>query len=71
MLLSRSVLDAVERYTQVGRNDIIARIADMDADVIAIETPRSDMELIDAFIGRVDVINAGADSVRILEVIAV
>jgi 5-methyltetrahydropteroyltriglutamate--homocysteine methyltransferase len=30
-------------------NDIIARIADMDADVITIETSRSDMELLDAF----------------------
>ncbi len=30
-------------------NDIIASIADMDADVITIETARSDMELLDAF----------------------
>jgi len=30
-------------------NDIIAAIADMDADVITIETARSDMELLDAF----------------------
>ena len=30
-------------------NDIIADIADMDADVITIETSRSDMELLDAF----------------------
>lgn len=30
-------------------NDIIASIADMDADVIMIETSRSDMELLDAF----------------------
>jgi len=30
-------------------NDIIASIADMDADVITIETSRSDMELLDAF----------------------
>lgn len=30
-------------------NDIIAAIADMDADVITIETSRSDMELLDAF----------------------
>ena len=30
-------------------NDIIAQIADMDADVITIETSRSDMELLDAF----------------------
>ncbi|MDE3010006.1 MAG: 5-methyltetrahydropteroyltriglutamate--homocysteine S-methyltransferase [Pseudomonadota bacterium] len=32
-------------------NDIIAAIADMDADVITIETSRSDMELLDAFDG--------------------
>ncbi|MDD4915163.1 MAG: 5-methyltetrahydropteroyltriglutamate--homocysteine S-methyltransferase [Methylococcales bacterium] len=31
-------------------NDIIAAIADMDADVITIETSRSNMELLDAFI---------------------
>ena len=30
-------------------NDITASIADMDADVITIETSRSDMELLDAF----------------------
>ena len=30
-------------------NDIIASVADMDADVITIETSRSDMELLDAF----------------------
>ncbi|WP_321795792.1 5-methyltetrahydropteroyltriglutamate--homocysteine S-methyltransferase [Caballeronia sp. J97] len=30
-------------------NDIIASIADMDADVITIETSRSDMDLLDAF----------------------
>lgn len=30
-------------------NDIIAAIADMDADVITIETSRSDMDLLDAF----------------------
>jgi 5-methyltetrahydropteroyltriglutamate--homocysteine methyltransferase len=30
-------------------NDIIVSIADMDADVITIETSRSDMELLDAF----------------------
>ncbi len=30
-------------------NDILAAIADMDADVITIETSRSDMELLDAF----------------------
>lgn len=32
-------------------NDIIQSIADMDADVITIETSRSDMELLDAFDG--------------------
>ncbi len=32
-------------------NDIMAAIADMDADVITIETSRSDMELLDAFDG--------------------
>jgi 5-methyltetrahydropteroyltriglutamate--homocysteine methyltransferase len=31
-------------------NDIIAAIADMDADVISIETSRSQMELLDAFV---------------------
>jgi 5-methyltetrahydropteroyltriglutamate--homocysteine methyltransferase len=30
-------------------NDIITAIADMDADVITIETSRSDMELLDVF----------------------
>ena len=34
-------------YSEI--NDIIASIADMDADVITIETSRSDMELLDAF----------------------
>ncbi len=32
-------------------NDIIQSIADMDADVITIETSRSNMELLDAFVG--------------------
>jgi len=32
-------------------NDIIRNIADMDADVITIETSRSQMELLDAFVG--------------------
>jgi 5-methyltetrahydropteroyltriglutamate--homocysteine methyltransferase len=32
-------------------NDIIASIAEMDADVISIETSRSQMELLDAFVG--------------------
>ncbi len=31
-------------------NDIIAAIAELDADVITIETSRSDMELLDAFV---------------------
>jgi 5-methyltetrahydropteroyltriglutamate--homocysteine methyltransferase len=31
-------------------NDIIQSIADMDADVITIETSRSEMELLDAFV---------------------
>lgn len=31
-------------------NDIIESVADMDADVISIETSRSDMELLDAFV---------------------
>ena len=31
-------------------NDIISNIADMDADVISIETSRSAMELLDAFV---------------------
>ena len=31
-------------------NDIISAIADMDADVISIETSRSNMELLDAFV---------------------
>lgn len=31
-------------------NDIISNVADMDADVISIETSRSDMELLDAFV---------------------
>src|SRR5690606_28786898 len=31
-------------------NDIISSIADMDADVITIETSRSEMELLDAFV---------------------
>jgi len=32
-------------------NDIIGAVADMDADVISIETSRSQMELLDAFVG--------------------
>lgn len=35
------------RYSEF--NDIITAIADMNADVITIETSRSDMELLDAF----------------------
>jgi 5-methyltetrahydropteroyltriglutamate--homocysteine methyltransferase len=48
---------AVEDDTQIHThmcysefNDIIAAIADLDADVITIETSRSNMELLDAFI---------------------
>jgi 5-methyltetrahydropteroyltriglutamate--homocysteine methyltransferase len=37
------------RMCYVELNDIIASIADMDADVITIETSRSDMGLLDAF----------------------
>ncbi len=48
---------AVEDETQIHThmcyaefNDIIEAVADMDADVITIETSRSDMELLDAFV---------------------
>jgi 5-methyltetrahydropteroyltriglutamate--homocysteine methyltransferase len=48
--------NGVEDQTQIHThmcysefNDIIVSIADMDADVITIETSRSDMELLDAF----------------------
>ncbi len=52
----RITANGVEDETQIHThmcysefNDIIASIADMDADVITIETSRSDMELLDAF----------------------
>ncbi len=52
----RIAANGVENATQIHThmcysefNDIIASIADMDADVITIETARSDMELLDAF----------------------
>jgi len=52
----RITANGVEDETQIHThmcysefNDIIKAIADMDADVITIETSRSDMELLDAF----------------------
>jgi len=52
----RITANGVEDETQIHThmcysefNDIIASIADMDADVITFETSRSDMELLDAF----------------------
>ena len=52
----RIAANGVEDSTQIHThmcysefNDIIASIADMDADVITIETSRSDMELLEAF----------------------
>ncbi len=52
----RITANGVEDETQIHThmcysefNDIIASIAEMDADVITIETSRSDMELLDAF----------------------
>ncbi len=52
----RITANGVEDETQIHThmcysefNDIISSIADMDADVITIETSRSDMELLDAF----------------------
>ncbi len=52
----RITANGVEDETQIHThmcysefNDILASIADMDADVITIETSRSDMELLDAF----------------------
>jgi 5-methyltetrahydropteroyltriglutamate--homocysteine methyltransferase len=52
----RIAANGVEDETQIHThmcysefNDIIASIAEMDADVITIETSRSDMELLDAF----------------------
>jgi 5-methyltetrahydropteroyltriglutamate--homocysteine methyltransferase len=49
---ANGVLDTTQIHTHMCYsefNDIIARIADMDADVITIETSRSSMELLDAF----------------------
>ena len=49
---SSSVADETQIHTHMCYsefNDIISNIADMDADVITIETSRSQMELLDAF----------------------
>jgi 5-methyltetrahydropteroyltriglutamate--homocysteine methyltransferase len=51
-ITANGVRDATQIHTHMCYsefNDIIAAIADMDADVITIETSRSDMELLDAF----------------------
>jgi 5-methyltetrahydropteroyltriglutamate--homocysteine methyltransferase len=51
-ITANGVLDETQIHTHMCYsefNDIIASIADMDADVITIETSRSDMELLDAF----------------------
>jgi 5-methyltetrahydropteroyltriglutamate--homocysteine methyltransferase len=51
-LASSGVADDTQIHTHMCYaqfNDIIASIADMDADVITIETSRSQMELLDAF----------------------
>jgi 5-methyltetrahydropteroyltriglutamate--homocysteine methyltransferase len=51
-IASCGVADATQIHTHMCYsefNDIIAAIADLDADVITIETARSDMELLDAF----------------------
>lgn len=51
-ITANSVADETQIHTHMCYsefNDIIAEIADMDADVITIETSRSDMELLDAF----------------------
>ena len=51
-ITANGVADATQIHTHMCYsefNDIIASIADMDADVITIETSRSDMELLDAF----------------------
>lgn len=51
-ITANGVLDETQIHTHMCYsefNDIIAAIADMDADVITIETSRSDMELLDAF----------------------
>jgi len=51
-IAANGVKDETQIHTHMSYsefNDIIAAIADMDADVITIETSRSDMELLDAF----------------------
>ncbi|RZU38526.1 methionine synthase (B12-independent) [Fluviicoccus keumensis] len=51
-LAANGVADETQIHTHMCYsefNDIIASIAEMDADVITIETSRSDMELLDAF----------------------
>jgi len=51
-LTANGVADETQIHTHMcysNFNDIMAAIADMDADVITIETSRSDMELLDAF----------------------
>ncbi|MCJ8285408.1 MULTISPECIES: 5-methyltetrahydropteroyltriglutamate--homocysteine S-methyltransferase [unclassified Halomonas] len=51
-LSASGVADATQIHTHMCYsefNDIIASIAELDADVITIETSRSDMELLDAF----------------------
>nr|WP_232463785.1 5-methyltetrahydropteroyltriglutamate--homocysteine S-methyltransferase [Methylovulum psychrotolerans] len=53
-ICSSGVSDSTQIHTHMcysAFNDIIAAIADMDADVITIETSRSNMELLEAFIG--------------------
>lgn len=52
-ICSSGVKDSTQIHTHMCYsefNDIITAIADMDADVITIETSRSNMELLDAFI---------------------
>jgi 5-methyltetrahydropteroyltriglutamate--homocysteine methyltransferase len=52
-LASSGAADATQIHTHMCYsefNDIIAAIADLDADVITVETSRSDMELLDAFV---------------------
>jgi len=51
-ITANGVADETQIHTHMcysDFNDILAEIADMDADVITIETSRSDMELLDAF----------------------
>lgn len=53
-LATAGVADATQIHTHMCYsefNDIIAAIADLDADVITIETARSNMELLEAFAG--------------------